>query len=851
MSVPASSSSCAASRRASTPSARATPASSWAASDERRDRAGRPRRRLRRRPAAAPRPHRGLRALRLLPADVPDLRAVGRGDGLAARAHPAHARRPRGGTRARAGAGRRVGQLPRLHGVRDRVPERCAVRQAHRGHACAGGAPLRAPAPGAPQAPRTVRAVPVPVAAARRRALLRPRALRPRPSRPARAEGLAAQGAAAAARAHRGHRHEARQRRLPAGLRPARLLRRRQPRDGRRARRRGLRGVRARVAGLLRRAGAAHRLGRPGARARAPDDRPLRALRDRRRQRGGLRLGDEGLRPRPARRPGVGRARRRVRGEGARRQRVPRLGRARLRAQAARDQDRLPRRLPPRPRAGDPRRAARAAARDPRAGAVRPGGVGAVLRLGGRVQPAQARAGARAGGAQGAQPARHRRPGRRGRQSGLRRADRRLRRSARVSPDGDPARLADRENVVSTETQTRVLTDEALAFVGDLERRFGGRRRELMRARRQRRRQPLDFLDETREIREGDWTVASPAPGLEDRRVEITGPVDRKMMINALNSGARGFMADFEDSLSPTWENIVGGQQNLVDAIDGTIEFGDDYRLDENTATLLVRPRGWHLHEKHRRDMSASLFDAGLYLFHNAQRLVDNGVGPYFYLPKMESHLEARLWNEVFVHAEDTLGLDRGAIRATVLIETLPAAFEMDEILYELREHSAGLNAGRWDYIFSAIKNNPDVVLPQRNDVKMTVPFMRAYTELLVKTCHRRGAHAMGGMAALIPSRKDAEANEKAIAGVRADKEREATDGFDGTWVAHPDLVEVAMPAFPEPNQLDRQRDDVHVTAEQLLDLASTPGEITEEGLRNDVDVGIRYIASWLRGNGA
>jgi malate synthase len=409
---------------------------------------------------------------------------------------------------------------------------------------------------------------------------------------------------------------------------------------------------------------------------------------------------------------------------------------------------------------------------------------------------------------------------------------------------------------VSTETQTRVLTDEALAFVGDLERRFGGRRRELMRARRQRRRQPLDFLDETREIREGDWTVASPAPGLEDRRVEITGPVDRKMMINALNSGARGFMADFEDSLSPTWENVVNGQANLIDAIEGTITFGDDYRLDEETATLLVRPRGWHLHEKHHDDMSASLFDAGLFLFHNAQRLVDRGAGPYFYLPKLEHHLEARLWNDVFDHAEDTLGLDRGTIRATVLIETLPAAFQMDEILYELREHSAGLNAGRWDYIFSAIKNNPDVVLPQRNDVKMTVPFMRAYTELLVKTCHRRGAHAMGGMAALIPSRKDAEANEKAIAGVRADKEREATDGFDGTWVAHPDLVPVATECFDKvlgerPNQLDKRRPDVDVGREQLLDLAATPGSITEEGLRNDVNVGIQYISSWLRGNGA
>jgi malate synthase len=410
---------------------------------------------------------------------------------------------------------------------------------------------------------------------------------------------------------------------------------------------------------------------------------------------------------------------------------------------------------------------------------------------------------------------------------------------------------------MTPETATRVLTDEALAFVDDLEARFGARRRELLARRAERRRGGrLDFLEETRDVREGDWTVAPPAPGLEDRRVEITGPVDRKMIINALNSGARGFMADFEDSLSPTWSNVVDGQANLIDAIEGTISFGDDYRLGDETATLLVRPRGWHLHEKHHGDISASLFDAGLFLFHNGRRLVDKGFGPYFYLPKLESHLEARLWNDVFDRAEEALGLDRGAIRATVLIETLPAAFEMDEILYELREHSAGLNAGRWDYIFSAIKCNPDVVLPQRNDVKMTVPFMRAYTELLVKTCHRRGAHAMGGMAALIPSRKDPEANEKAVAGVKADKEREAGDGFDGTWVAHPDLVPTAMDAFDAvlgeaPNQRDKQRPDVDVGRDELLDLAATPGSITEEGLRNDVNVGIQYISSWLRGNGA
>jgi malate synthase len=410
----------------------------------------------------------------------------------------------------------------------------------------------------------------------------------------------------------------------------------------------------------------------------------------------------------------------------------------------------------------------------------------------------------------------------------------------------------------------RILTGDAVAFVDDLERRFGARRHELLKARAERRArwaagESLDFLPETREIREADWTVAPPAPGLEDRRVEITGPVDRKMVINALNSGARGFMADFEDALSPTWDNVVGGQANLIDAVEGTIEFGDDYRLNDQVATLLVRPRGWHLHEKHHREMSASLFDAGLFLFHCARRLLDRGAGPYLYLPKVESHLEARLWNDVFVHAEEALGLDRGAIRATVLIETLPAAFEMDEILYELREHSAGLNAGRWDYIFSSIKSfreRPEMVLPDRNDVKMTVPFMRAYTELLVRTCHRRGAHAMGGMAALIPSRRDPEANEKAIAGVRADKEREATDGFDGTWVAHPDLVPVAMEQFDQvlgdrPNQRDRRRDDVDVGAADLLDLASTPGAITEAGLRSNINVGIQYISSWLRGNGA
>ncbi|MCW2954547.1 MAG: aceB [Conexibacter sp.] len=417
-----------------------------------------------------------------------------------------------------------------------------------------------------------------------------------------------------------------------------------------------------------------------------------------------------------------------------------------------------------------------------------------------------------------------------------------------------------------------VLGKEPLAFVGRLHERFEPRRQELLAARRERRARiaaggTLDFLRETREIREGDWQVAPPPDDLRDRRVEITGPVDRKMIINALNSGACGFMADFEDSLSPTWQNVVEGQLNVIDAIEGTIEYtapdGRDYRLGEETATLLVRPRGWHLPERHMqangRPLAGALVDAGLFLFHNARRLLERGSGPYLYLPKLESHLEARLWNDVFRFAEEELGIEPGTIKATVLIETLPAAFEMEEILYELREHSAGLNAGRWDYMFSTIKTfreRPEFVLPDRNAVKMTVPFMRAYTELLVRSCHRRGAHAMGGMAALIPSRKDAAANERAIAAVAADKEREAGDGFDGTWVAHPDVVATAMAEFDavlgdRPNQVDRRREDVDVDAGELLDVASTPGDITEAGLRSDVNVGIQYISSWLRGNGA
>jgi malate synthase len=414
--------------------------------------------------------------------------------------------------------------------------------------------------------------------------------------------------------------------------------------------------------------------------------------------------------------------------------------------------------------------------------------------------------------------------------------------------------------------QDEVLTPEAIEFVAELDRRFGPRRRELLQARAERQQrldagELPDFLTETREIRESDWTVEPEPAGLQDRRVEITGPTDRKMVINALNSGAKMFMADFEDANSPTWANMVEGQANLVDAIERTIELETPektYRLNDETATLLVRPRGWHLPERHLQvdgePVSGSLFDFGLYAFHNGKRLLERGYGPWFYVPKLESHLEARLWNDVFTHAEDSLGLERGSIRTTVLIETILAAFEMDEILWELREHSAGLNAGRWDYMFSAIKkfrDRPEFVLPDRNSVTMTAPFMRAYTELLVKTCHRRGAHAMGGMAAFIPSRKDAELNEKAIAKVREDKQRESGDGFDGTWVAHPDLVEVALAEFDRPNQLDRQRPEVEVSAAELLDVAATPGEVTEEGLRNDVSVGIQYLSSWLRGTGA
>ena len=361
--------------------------------------------------------------------------------------------------------------------------------------------------------------------------------------------------------------------------------------------------------------------------------------------------------------------------------------------------------------------------------------------------------------------------------------------------------------------------------------------------------------------------MAPPPSAYADRRVEITGPTTAKMVINALNSGARGFMADFEDANSPTWANMVCGQANLMEAVRGKLAFdapdGRAYRLQDERATLLVRPRGWHLVERHAtvdgEPVAGGLFDFALYVHHNAEALLERGSGPFLYLPKLESHLEARLWNDAFVIAEDALGLDRGAIRATVLIETLPAAFEMDEILYELRDHSAGLNAGRWDYIFSAIKRlreRPECVLPDRAQVTMTVPFMHAYADLLVKTCHRRGTHAMGGMSAVIPSRTDPEAAERATEAVGSDKARESAAGFDGSWVAHPDSVEAAMGEFDavlgtRPNQIERARDDVEVGAAELLDLRSTAGEITEAGLRLNVNVGIQYVSSWLRGNGA
>ena len=421
-----------------------------------------------------------------------------------------------------------------------------------------------------------------------------------------------------------------------------------------------------------------------------------------------------------------------------------------------------------------------------------------------------------------------------------------------------------------------ILIPEALDLIAALQREFGGRRGELLAARAARQEElsagaMLDFRPGTRQVREDtSWRVAPPAPGLVDRRVEITGPTERKMTINALNSGANVWLADFEDANTPFWENMIIGQLNLKDALDRTIDFtseeGKSYRLRpaDELATIVVRPRGWHLDEKHLlvdgQRVSGSLFDFALYFSHCARRQLEAGSGPYFYLPKIESHLEARLWNDAFNLAQDTLGIPRGTIRATVLIETIPAAFEMEEILYELRDHSAGLNAGRWDYLFSVIKKfrsrGREFVLPERNSVTMTAPFMRAYSELLVKTCHQRGAHAMGGMAAFIPSRRDAEVNAIAMAKVREDKTRESGDGFDGSWVAHPDLVALCREVFDatlgdRPNQLDRRRDDVSVTAADLLAVAKTPGVITEAGLRNNVSVGLQYLANWLGGNGA
>jgi malate synthase len=412
-----------------------------------------------------------------------------------------------------------------------------------------------------------------------------------------------------------------------------------------------------------------------------------------------------------------------------------------------------------------------------------------------------------------------------------------------------------------------ILCNEALQFIADLERLMRATRRQLLRAREERQAR-LDagelpyFLPETAEIRRADWQIAPVPADLQDRRVEITGPVDRKMVINALNSGAKMYMADFEDSHSPTWEATIAGQVNLRDAVSGTIELKTakkHYTLDKHTATLLVRPRGWHLDEKHvlvdGQPISASIFDFGLFFFHNAQALIDKGTGPYFYLPKLESHHEARLWNEVFRLAQMALGMPQGTIKATVLIETILAAFEMDEILYQLRNHIVGLNCGRWDYIFSFIKkfrNRPDFVLPDRALVTMTTHFLRSYSRLLIETCHRRGAHAMGGMAAQIPIKNDPIANEHAFAKVRADKEREAGDGHDGTWVAHPGLVGLATEVFDAhmfgANQIQRRNPDLHVTAADLL--AVPQGAITPEGLRTNVAVGVRYLESWLGGNG-
>jgi malate synthase len=429
--------------------------------------------------------------------------------------------------------------------------------------------------------------------------------------------------------------------------------------------------------------------------------------------------------------------------------------------------------------------------------------------------------------------------------------------------------------VISGEMQPQffeILTREALEFVALLQREFNARRKALLARRTERQRAfdsgaKPDFLPETAAVRSSEWQVAPIPADLQNRRIEITGPVERKMIINALNSGANMFMADFEDANSPTWTNVIQGQINLRDAIRRQIDFvspeGKEYKLNATVATLLVRPRGWHLLEKHieidGEPLSGSLCDFGLYFFHNAKELLSRGSGPYFYLPKIEGHEEARLWNDVFTLAQKTLGIPHGSVKATALIETILAAFEMEEILYELRDHAAGLNAGRWDYIFSVIKkfrNQMETPLPDRAQVTMTVPFMRAYTELLVKTCHRRGAHAIGGMAAFIPNRKDPAVTETALARVRQDKEREANDGFDGSWVAHPDLVAIAKEPFTAklgdaPHQKHRLREEVNIQAADLLNFAVPNGSITEAGLRNNISVGIQYLEAWLRGNGA
>lgn len=424
----------------------------------------------------------------------------------------------------------------------------------------------------------------------------------------------------------------------------------------------------------------------------------------------------------------------------------------------------------------------------------------------------------------------------------------------------------------STESQ-RILTPEAQDFLAKLHKKFNPQCLNLLNQRIDKQKK-LDlgenpsFLPEPATIRnDPHWKVASTPQDLQKRWVEITGPTDKKMLINAFNSGADVFMADFEDANSPTWKNMVEGQANLIDAIQGTLSFtspeGKEYKLKDKRATLMIRPRGWHLHEKHflvnGEPISASLFDFGVFFFHNAKALIKKGSGPYFYLPKLENHLEARLWNEVFIFSQEEIGIPLGTIRATVLLETILAAFEMEEILYELREHSAGLNAGRWDYIFSIIKKfhgRSNLLLPDREQITMTVPFMRAYTNLLIKTCHKRGAHAMGGMAAFIPSRKDTQINEIAIAKVREDKLRESQDGFDGTWVAHPDLVPIAYDIFEKvlngkPNQKEKLRQDVQVNAQELYHFVVPNGTITENGVKKAISVSLQYLSAWLSGSGA